>query len=120
MRPYPWVESMMGSLLRRFPERCTILTSPTWHGSSAQGKIAWMNRVLAPIAGKRAFRDYVITPQKHLLANASALLIDDRQFAVKSFADHGGQALLFPQPWNSGHHDVEHRSETVRRIVEGR
>lgn len=120
MEPYPWVNAMMASLLRRFPDRCTILTSPTWHGSSAHGKIAWMNRVLAPLAGKRVFRDYVITPQKHLLAKDGAWLIDDHQSMVDGFVGCGGQATLFPQPWNTTGYRKNMQSEVVRRIIESR
>ena len=39
-----------------------------------------------------------------LCAQAGALLIDDSDHNVIQFRNHGGQAILFPQIWNSNHH----------------
>lgn len=38
---------------------------------------------------------------KHLFAKRGSLLIDDNEAAVRKFREHGGSAILFPQPWNS-------------------
>jgi hypothetical protein len=56
----------------------------------------------------RSFRDFLIGPSKHLLAKPDVALIDDRHGNVRSFREHGGRAVLFPQPWNANHH-VEDR-----------
>ena len=120
MQPYSWTNRMMDNLLRRFSGRCTILTSPTWHGSSAHGKIEWMNHHLAPLAGVKKFRDYVITPQKHLLANEGTWLVDDHPGMVDKFRAFGGEATLFPQSWNTKEFRDEMQNEAVRRIIEGR
>lgn len=76
---------------------CYICTSPPICPSSAKGKMIWIQEFL----GSRYTRDFVITPQKHLLADSNTLLIDDRPKTVAKFQDYGGHALLFPQPWNS-------------------
>jgi hypothetical protein len=79
-----------------------------------------MNHHLAPLAGVQKFRDYVITPQKHLLANEGALLVDDHPTMINAFRAFGGQAMLFPQAWNTKEFRDEIQHDALRRIIEGR
>jgi 5'(3')-deoxyribonucleotidase len=117
LSPYFWTESLVSNLVRRFgPDNVTIATSPAWHGSSAHGKISWMHEHLAEHFGVRMFRGFAITPQKHLLASPSTLLIDDSKRMVESFRDHGGQAVLFPQPWNAGAEAAARRGEVLANL----
>jgi 5'(3')-deoxyribonucleotidase len=44
----------------------------------------------------------VFTSHKELLADDDSCLIDDDEKNIKAFREAGGNALLFPQPWN-GH-----------------
>jgi 5'(3')-deoxyribonucleotidase len=67
-----------------------ILTAPSNHGSSAHGKMEWINRELRNTK-------FIITPNKYLLANSNSLLIDDTDKKVKSFLDNGGCAFLFKE-----------------------
>ena len=48
----------------------------------------------------RRFRDFLVGPQKHLLARKGHLLIDDTDATVDAFHASGGSAILFPQVWN--------------------
>jgi 5'(3')-deoxyribonucleotidase len=48
-----------------------------------------------------AFRDYVLTNRKDLLASPNHILIDDALHNVSAFVAKGGQACIFPQPWNT-------------------
>lgn len=76
----------------------TIATSPSRHWHSAAGKIQALQKHFGP-----DFRDYMIGPQKHLLARRGCLLIDDADRNVLAFDEAGGATCLVPRPWNRGH-----------------
>jgi len=94
LAPYPWVRDLLALL----PCPFTIATSPSNLPQCAAGKVVWMRRHLG-----RGFRDFLIGPQKHLLARPDTLLIDDNDKKVREFREAGGLAILFPQPWNANH-----------------
>ena len=98
--PYPWV----GELLQRVEAVApfSVLTAPSLSPSSLKGKVRWMYEHFPGSKGRR-FRDFLIGPQKHLLARPGHLLIDDTGATVDAFRANGGQAILFPQAWNSNH-----------------
>jgi hypothetical protein len=100
LAPYDWTFQLV-DLVREFAP-FTILTSPSLDPGCPAGKVQWMNRHLTSGRRKR-FRDFLIGPQKHLLARADTLLIDDTERHIDEFIDAGGQAILFPQPWNRNH-----------------
>lgn len=72
-----------------------IATSPSRHHGSAAGKVRWLQRVFG-----NSFRNYMLGPSKHLMANQETVLIDDSETQCAAFAAAGGTACLFPQPWN--------------------
>lgn len=98
LEPYPW----MGDLLDNMPAPFTIATSPSNLPACASGKVKWMRHHLGRRSG-RQFRDFLIGPQKHLLAGFGTVLIDDNDKKVSEFREAGGRAILFPQPWNANH-----------------
>ena len=80
-------------------ENICILTSPVLNPSCAAGKIEWIYE----FCPEWLHRQYLIGPMKHMCARPDALLIDDSDANVEAFQKHGGQAVLVPRPWNSGH-----------------
>lgn len=46
------------------------------------------------------------THEKHLLAKAGTLLIDDLPGNIETFRAHGGTGWLLARPWNTRHHSV--------------
>lgn len=47
------------------------------------------------------------------------VLIDDNDTNCAKWREHGGTAILFPQPWNSDHTKVSERIHVVgERLVE--
>ena len=102
---YHWKQELYDACGDKF----TICTSPSYAASSCAGKKVWLNREFG-----RGFRNYVLTSQKHLMAKPGHLLIDDNDNNVKNFREHGGRAILFPQPWNSNHHMVPQRMHYVK------
>jgi hypothetical protein len=95
MQEYPWAMGMISKL----QEYGTVVfcTSPSWNPYAAAGKIMWLQARFG-----KPFRNYVITNQKHLLAAPRTILIDDMPAQVDTFEEAGGDAILFPQPWNDG------------------
>jgi len=94
---YPWARPLFEYCEAIAPT--TILTSPSWHPTSLSGKLEWLNRHLR-WRGEKAFRQYLIGPDKVACARPGALLIDDRDSQCEAFRAAGGSAILFPQPWN--------------------
>lgn len=86
-------------LCARFVGRDSVclLTSPTTQPECLAGKLEWIHRNLP----EWLHRQYLIGPVKHFCATGDALLIDDSPHNVNAFRDAGGQAILFPKPWNT-------------------
>lgn len=76
-----------------------ILTCPVSNPDCTAGKVEWIYANL-PVW---LHRQFLIGPQKYLLARPQALLIDDSDENVDVFRRHNGQAFLLPRPWNSRH-----------------
>jgi len=93
---YDWADELVELL--RAHGRFFILSSPSPHASCAAGKIAWLQARFG-----RDFRDFLIGPRKWLCARPGSILVDDSDTNVDRFALYGGQAILFPQPWNRNH-----------------
>ena len=74
-----------------------IATAPSYSPNSAAGKLAWLQKKF----GKR-FRDYVIIPDKSLLAKPHRLLIDDSLKNCLAFKKEGGRVMHFPTYANGG------------------
>ena len=87
----------------------SISTSPSRHPNSSSGKVEWLQQFFGD-----GFRDYMLGPNKHLLANPETVLIDDGTHNVNAFREAGGHAILFPQPWNENH-AITNKVEHVRR-----
>lgn len=89
---YPWTDAMIEIL------NChdfVIASSPSWSPDSSSGKVGWMQAKFG-----RGFRAYMLGTRKELLANPDAILIDDNESNCEKFESAGGQAILFPRPWN--------------------
>jgi hypothetical protein len=96
LEPLPWMLELFEACQRLAPT--TILTAPSKHPSTPGGKTAWLQRHFGS-----SFRGYLIGPDKAACARRGAVLIDDRDEGCKAFEAAGGHAVVFPQPWNSGH-----------------
>ena len=96
LEPFPWCDELLE--LVEATGRWCILTSPSGDPFSAAGKISWLQNRFG-----RGFRDFLIGPPKWICARPDQLLIDDNDGNVESFRERGGQAILFPQPWNLNH-----------------
>ncbi len=94
MGTYPWFNDLYSELSKI--GKVYFLTSPSQSPNSLSGKLKWLQRHFT-----NGFKDYIITPNKELLANSNSYLIDDFPGNVEKFLSAGGNAILFPQFWNS-------------------
>lgn len=96
--PYPWAA--------RLVEACDaageawIATSPPKDCTTVGGgKLEWLKRFVPEVYKNRR---YFIGSRKHILAAPGRVLVDDNLSKCEDFRRAGGQAVLFPQPWNGG------------------
>ena len=76
-----------------------ILTSPPWSSPNAvDGKTAWIKKNTPKIWKEKRF---AFASNKFYFAHADTLLIDDKPENVELFVEAGGNAILYPAPWNS-------------------
>ena len=84
------------------------MTTPVEDPESLAGKLEWIHKYFP----EWMHRQYLMGPQKHLLAGPGSLLIDDSEENVEKFRQHDGQAILVPRPWNS-----LNRANTMKHII---
>ncbi len=96
-------------------ESVCLLTSPTLSPECSAGKVEWIYRHLPNYR-----RQFLIGPQKHHCAKFGSLLIDDADHNVDKFRDHGGDAILVPQPWNSAYSMRDQRKQLVHAELKRR
>lgn len=94
IRPYPWLPQLI-EVIGDNP--VTVATTPRGIDCMRQ-KLAWMAEHLPP----RYCGSVYFGSEKWLLASEGTLLIDDNRENIKAFREHGGEAVLFLQPWNIG------------------
>lgn len=93
LEPLPWANDLVA--LARSAGEVMIATSPSLQAASLSGKLTWLQRRFGV-----KFRDFVISPQKYLLARPQHVLIDDTEHHVSAFREAGGQAVHFPSVQN--------------------
>ena len=84
-----------------------ILTSPicgpdvsiTATTNCLKGKYRWIKKHLPTFL----HQSFSLSPAKHFCASPDTLLIDDSDENVEKFRRFGGNAILFPRPWNKNH-----------------
>lgn len=96
MAPYPWHEQLVAACQDTAPT--ILLSRPHTTANSISGTCTWIWKY-----GGRGFQDYMVGHPKSALAKPGAVLIDDCDVNCNSFIEAGGQAIVFPQRWNSNH-----------------
>lgn len=93
----------------------TILTAPVWNG--IHGRHMWIHKYLPEFFRQHK---YLIGPDKAACAYDGSILIDDSDKNCHDFIKAGGQAILFPRPWNSNHDIIDPIDYLKMRIQECR
>ena len=112
LEPYPWLDELLRSLGDFAP--FTILSAPSLGVECPTGKLRWLRQHFG-----NGFRDHLFGHQKHFCAKPGHVLIDDSETNVTNFREHGGAAILFPQPWNTHHAIIDRMAfvaEELRRL----
>jgi 5'(3')-deoxyribonucleotidase len=90
-----------------------ICSSPSRHKNSMAGKSVWLSK------HKLGFgRNFIFTPQKHLLAAPGRVLIDDLDKNIDKFNEHKGHGFLWSQPWNSDYANIDTRTERLYEFLD--
>jgi 5'(3')-deoxyribonucleotidase len=113
LQEYEWYPKLVCSLLEM--GEVVFLTSGIYEPRSLSGKLIWLQHRFG-----NDFQGYIFTAKKYLLANPWSILIDDYELNVTEFRQHGGQAVLFPQIWNSNcmiNNKIEFTLKSVRQLV---
>lgn len=112
LKPYSWMQRLVAKVFE-FDSEVKIATSPSENPNSWSGKQFWLRwHGLGHIRAKMG-------DEKWLLAAPGRCLIDDSDENVNEFRAAGGDAILFPQPWNSGTSNgdlVDHVSKQLRDL----
>lgn len=77
------------------PGNVSLLTRPRPYPSCLAGKYRWVRARLPHYLDRLH-----VSTAKHYLAGPGRLLIDDSDDEVRRWRDCGGDAILFPRPWN--------------------
>lgn len=113
---FPWTEELIDLLNRNYRDNWMILSSPSINPKCMSGKMKWLQRLL----GKQ-FRQFMFTPAKYkrLLAETpGAILIDDSDLNCDQFIKDGGDAIKFPQVWNTAGMYIEPKEDPMYRYDE--
>lgn len=100
MRLYPWAKQLYEGL-KALDDGLVFVSSPPEASFASAGKITWIQTHF----GCEAARDLLLVPSEHkrLLASRRTVLLDDSSKNCAQFRAAGGEAVLFPQPWNEGY-----------------
>jgi 5'(3')-deoxyribonucleotidase len=112
IEPYPYMHDFVSGLQALAP--VTICTAPSFSHECIQGKVSWLKKHLG-----LGLTDIVFANRKYLLASPKNWLIDDSQDKVDKFIAHGGNGIIFPQPWNNGVGDWKTVLLSLERALEG-
>ena len=105
IEPYPWASQLVSEL--RDEGEVIFATSPNLDSATPSAKVRWLRKHGMMYTW---LNEYMIGPHKHLMANKQTILIDDSDSNIEKFRAAGGNAILFPQPWN------KRRTETSNRL----
>ena len=96
LKPYSWTVEFYSELRKIAPVK--IVTSPRYEDPECfAGKLHWLKAHLGIEPS-----DVVFASKKWLLNGNGNILIDDHDDQFDNFISHGGDAIIFPQPWNHG------------------
>lgn len=116
----PWLplgKQLLDLCMRHAP--VVLMTTPTWAPSCSAGKVQWITENVPEELRRR----YALTPCKHHMAHPGALLVDDGEHNITAFQKHGGNAFLWPGPWNGAGQEGEtheHALAELEALLNGR
>ena len=113
LEEYPWSKRLVLEL-RRLGE-VIFCTSPSLDATCPSQKVAWLRSTGLMHENKN---DYQIGGRKELNAGSGAILIDDSDSNVEKYRYCGGEAILFPQPWNKARRFTGDKVDYVLHLLQ--
>jgi 5'(3')-deoxyribonucleotidase len=108
---FPWAQDLVAICLGYGQVR--ILTAAVASEEAVTGKMRWLDKHFSHLTSRAIF-----CREKYLLARSSAVLIDDHDEQLDKFQEHGGAAIVFPQPWNTGREQIRDRLDFVSKSLD--
>ena len=112
LEPYDHFQDLI-NLIEKYDPNYKILTSPFNSPECYSGKYIWLKKHLGLDCQKRA----IFTGAKEFLAAPGRVLIDDNDLNCQKWSDHGGVAILFPQPWNMAY-NIRNKLDFVEKCLD--
>lgn len=98
IEPYSWASELVQMCESIAP--VYFCSAPAKHPSCASAKIQWLKKHGLM---EECDDNYLLTKHKWMAAGRNRVLIDDGDHNVEAFIKQGGNAITFPQPWNSSY-----------------
>jgi 5'(3')-deoxyribonucleotidase len=108
LKPYPWAHELVSMLKSR--GQVIYCSSPSLKPNCASEKVQWLRNHGFMMESENA---YSLGPHKELAARSGAILIDDSDSNYEKYVAAGGEAWLFPQPWNKNRHLSRNKLEFI-------
>lgn len=104
---FSWTEDLL-KLCDSYARWLVILTSPakSFEDVDKEAKLKWLCK-------HSIHREVRFESKKATYSTPGTVLIDDWEKQVDPFNEGQGKAILFPQPWNSNHHNCAHPLDYV-------
>lgn len=100
--PFPWLHELIDLVKQHTgPHGVTVLTAVSHNAGSRRDEERAGKMHMLAVHGVHL--QVKFEHQKWKCARPNTLLIDDWEQQVNPFKAHGGEAVLFPQPWNEHH-----------------
>lgn len=101
------------------PENVCFVSNPMDGHGAILGKKCWVREHFPQIPLILSVPAEDGSPPKHFLASPDSILIDDCERNCKAFRRNGGEAWVFPQPWNSNLHNFKHQIRATECLMFG-
>ncbi len=118
VQPYPWAQELLRSCLEYDPLCVFASIAGGGHPADYSGKVLFVQKhfgsfpvIVMPGGG-------VDSGLKALMSRKGRVLLDDSDDNIVDWWRSGGDAITFPQPWNTTRSFATHRIEYVRGQLE--
>lgn len=109
----PWCDWLIETVRYLFgPENIYFLSKPIKGTGAYEGKGKWLE-LNTPYNINQLF----LGREKHAVAHAGCVLVDDSDPNVNAFKEEGGNAILCPAPWNSLSHIYHSGVDAVKTYL---
>ncbi len=110
LEPYYWTDELI-RLVESIDPNYRICTTPSRSHHSYSGKVQWLNKFV-----NKPHDRVIMVKDKSQLARPGRLLVDDNDATFELWQEEGGEAILWPQPWNNGEASPEVAMDYLEKL----